>query len=228
MSFNLDYYESKMVCNFCRKSYTTYKVRPGRFKVKGQDMDFMPIYEGVNPLLYEVAVCPHCGYAYHKSMTRTYGPFLSLAGESYINKLQKVMNLCRERTIDEAVASYQMAYLVAKASMEEELVLANFALKIAWLYRLKQDRMSEKRYLQSARDLFNKSRAANKESEEKIQYLVAEISLRLGDLAEAKRGFSRLLTGREISNKYRNFARKRWEEYKYQHQEAAENNINFL
>lgn len=211
-----------MVCNYCKKEYTTYKVRPGRYKVIAQDTDFMPIYEGINPLLYEVAVCPHCGYAYHKSMARTYGPFMLLIGEIYINQLQKIMNLCKERSIDEAIASYKLAYLVARASMEETIILANFALKIAWLYRLKQDKELEMRYLRSARELFNKSHANNKEGEERMQYLIAEISLRLGDIEEAKRGFSRLITSREVSNKYRNYARKRWEDYKYENQAVKE------
>ncbi|MEJ9281841.1 DUF2225 domain-containing protein [Ureibacillus thermosphaericus] len=222
MAFNLYYYESKMICNYCKKEYSTYKVRPGRYKVIAQDTDFMPIYEGINPLLYEVAVCQHCGYAYHKSMTRTYGPFMLLIGEIYINQLQKIMNLCKERTIDEAIASYKLAYLVARASMEETIILANFALKIAWLYRLKQDKELEMRYLRSARELFNKSHANNKEGEERMQYLIAEISLRLGDIEEAKRGFSRLITSREVSNKYRNYARKRWEDYKYENQAVKE------
>ncbi len=222
MAFNLYYYESKMICNYCKKEYTTYKVRPGRYKVIAQDTDFMPIYEGINPLLYEVAVCPHCGYAYHKSMARTYGPFMLLIGEIYINQLQKIMNLCKERSIDEAIASYKLAYLVARASMEETIILANFALKIAWLYRLKQDKELEMRYLRSARELFNKSHANNKEGEERMQYLIAEISLRLGDIEEAKRGFSRLITSREVSNKYRNYARKRWEDYKYENQAVKE------
>lgn len=218
MAFNLYYYESKIECNYCKKNYTTYKVRPGRFKVEAQDTDFMPIYKGLNPLLYEVAVCPHCGYAYHKSMTRTYGPFMLLIGEIYINQLQKVMDICKERTIDEAIASFKLAYLVARASMEESLIMANFAIKIAWLYRLKGDNKSEMHYLRSARELYNKSHATNKEGEERLQYLNAEISLRLGDIEEAKRGFSRLIAGREVSNKYRNYARKRWEEYKYENQ----------
>ncbi|WP_342468413.1 DUF2225 domain-containing protein [Ureibacillus sp. FSL K6-3587] len=218
MSMNYDYYESKVVCNFCKKQYTTYKVRPGRYKAAGQDSDFMPIYEGLNPLFYEVAVCPHCGYALHKSMTRTYGPFMSLIEEDYIKKLQKVMDLCKERTVAEAIASFQLAYLVAKVSMEEPLILANFAMKIAWLYRLIHDKESENRYLHAARDLFNKSHTKSKESEERIQYLIAEISLRLGDIEDAKRGFSRLITGKEVSNKYRNYAKKRWDDFKYDHQ----------
>lgn len=215
MAFNLYYYESKLECNFCKKKYTTFKVRPGRFKVVSQDTDFMPIYEGLNPLLYEVAICPHCGYAHHKSMTRTYGPFLQLIEEMYINQLQKVMNICEERTLDEAIASFKLAYLVAKASMEESLIMANFALKIAWLYRLKEDQESEIHYLRSARELFGKSFASNKEGEERLQYLNAELSLRIGDIEDAKKGFSRLIAGREVSNKYRNYARKRWEEFKY-------------
>lgn len=221
MGFNIYYYESHVDCKFCKKHFTTYKVRPNRFKIIEEQTDFMPVYEGLNPLLYEVAICPHCGYAYHKSMTRTYGPFMLLIDELYIKALQKPLNLCQERTIDDAIVSYKLAYLVSKASMEEPLLMGNLALKIAWLYRLKNEHEFELRYLDSARDFYSKSFASNKEGEERIHYLQAELSLRLGDIKEAKKGFSRLISDRNISNKYRKLARDRWENYKYE-----ENPIN--
>lgn len=215
MGFNIYYYESKVDCKFCKKHFTTYKARPNRYQLIGEDTDFMPIYEGLNPLLYEVAVCPHCGYAYHKSMTRTYGPFMMLVNELYIKELKKPADICQERTVDDAIVSYQLSYLVSRASMEESLLMANLALKIAWLYRLKQDAELELRYLESAREFYSKSFATNQEGTERIQYLYAELSLRLGDVKEAKKGFSRLISDRNISNKYRKLARNRWENYRY-------------
>ncbi|MDW0114316.1 DUF2225 domain-containing protein [Sporosarcina saromensis] len=215
MAFNIYYYESNVVCKFCKKRFTTYKVRPNRYKLVEEHTDFMPVYEGLNPLLYEVAVCPHCGYAYHKSMTRTYGPFMLLIDELYIKELKKPVNICQERTIDDAIVSYKLAYLVSKASMEEPLLLANIAIKIAWLYRLKNEPEFELRYLDSARDFYSKSFASNQEGNERIQYLQAELSLRLGDSKESKKGFSRLISDRSTSNKYRKLARDRWENYKY-------------
>ncbi|MHC8514932.1 DUF2225 domain-containing protein [Sporosarcina sp. ITBMC105] len=215
MAFNIYYYESNVDCKFCKKRFTTYKVRPNRYKLVEEHTDFMPVYEGLNPLLYEVAVCPHCGYAYHKSMTRTYGPFMLLIDELYIKELKKPVNICQERTIDDAIVSYKLAYLVSKASMEEPLLMANIALKIAWLYRLKSESELEMRYLDSARDFYSKSFASNQEGNERIQYLQAELSLRLGDSKESKKGFSRLISDRSTSNKYRKLARDRWENYKY-------------
>ncbi|WP_153731813.1 DUF2225 domain-containing protein [Sporosarcina obsidiansis] len=225
MGFNINYYESKVDCKFCKKHFTTYKVRPNRCQLMKEDTDFMPVYDGLNPLLYEVAVCPHCGYAYHKSMTRTYGPFMMLVNELYIKELQKPADICRERTIDDAIVSYQLAYLVARASMEESLLLANLALKIAWLYRLKQEAEPELRYLESAREFYSKSYAANQEGTERIHYLYSELSLRLGDMQEAKKGFSRLISDRKVSNKYRKLARDRWENYRYDEAPKINENI---
>lgn len=215
VGFNIYYYESKIECNCCKKRFTTYKVRPNRYKVVDQDTDFMPIYEGLNPLLYEVAVCPHCGYAYHKSMTRTFGPFMQLIKEIYIKELKKPMDICKERTLEDAIVSYKLAYLVSRASMEDSLIMANFAVKIAWLYRLKEDHPSELRYLQAAREFYSKSFASNKEGEERLQYLCSELSLRIGDYEEAKKGFSRLISGKDVSSKYQKIARNRWDDYKY-------------
>ncbi len=141
-----------------------------------------------------------------------------LIDELYIKELQKPMNICQERTVDDAIVSFKLAYLVSRASMEESLLMANFALKIAWLYRLKEDQESEMRYLFAARDFYSKSFASNQEGSERIQYLHAELSLRLGDMTEAKKGFSRLIADRNVSNKYRKLARNRWENYKYDEQ----------
>ncbi|WP_391118327.1 DUF2225 domain-containing protein [Psychrobacillus sp. L3] len=223
MAYNIYYYESSVDCKFCKKHFTTYKVRPNRFKVIEEQTDFMPIYEGLNPLLYEIAVCPHCGYAYHKSMTRTYGPFMLLIDELYIKELQKPINICKERTIDDAIASYKLAYLVSRASMEEPLLMGNFALKIAWLYRLKNESESEMHYLYSARDFYSKSFASNQEGEERIQYLYAELSLRIGDIAEAKKGFSRLISNHSVSSKYRKLTSNRWENYKHEEHTIKKN-----
>lgn len=221
MGINIYYYESKVDCYSCKMAYTTYKVRPNRYKLLDEETDFMPVYEGLNPMLYEVSVCPHCGYAYHKTMTRTYEPFMELIHEIYIKQLQKPMNICRERTLDDAIASFKLAYLVAKASMEENLIMANFALKIAWLYRLKEDKALERHYLGSAREFYSKSSSTSREGEERIQYLYAELCLRIGDIQEAKRAFSRLITGKGVSPKYRKRARTRWEDYRYDEDNAV-------
>lgn len=221
MAFNIYYYDSEVHCKFCKNHYTTYKVRPNRFKITEEQSDFMPIYEGLNPLLYEVAICPHCGYAHHKSMTRTYGPFMQLIEEIYIKELQKRPNLCHERTIDDAILSFKLAYLVCRASMEESLLMANIALKIAWLYRLKGDVPQERRFMLAARDFYSKSFASSQEGSERIQYLYAELSLRLGDIPEAKKSFSRLIGDKRTSAKYRKYAKNRWEDYKYDEQLAT-------
>lgn len=215
MAFNPYYYEHKSECFNCKKTYTSYKVRPNRTKVIDQDTDFMPICDGLNPLLYEVNVCPNCGYAYHKSMTRVYSPFIQIVQELYINKLDKAPNLCGERTIDDAITSYKLAYLVANSAMEEAIVLGNFSLKIAWLYRLKGDVENEKRYLKSTQSFFMNAFSTAKDGDDKIQYLMAEIDLRLGDIPEAKKRFSKIIAGRKTSEKFRKIAKKRWEDYIY-------------
>lgn len=228
MKFNVNYYQKEMTCHFCKKLYKTYKARPNRCKIIKEDTDFMPIYKDLNPLLYEVAVCPHCGYAYHHSMTRTYGPFLLIIEQLYIEELQFKPDLCAERTIDDALMSYKLAYLVAKAAMEEPLLLGNFALKMAWLYRLQNNTRQELHYLKAAREFYSQSFAKNKEGEERIKYLHAELSLRIGDIDEARKGFSRILGDRNISNKYRKYARNRWEDYRhdYKEQEGEKDGIS--
>uniref|UniRef100_UPI0020BE68BB DUF2225 domain-containing protein n=1 Tax=Bacillus velezensis TaxID=492670 RepID=UPI0020BE68BB len=108
---------------------------------------------------------------------------------------------------------------------EESLLIKSIALKIAWQYRVKTDEESEKRYLFAARNFYSKSFASNQECGERIQFLHAELSLRLGDIVEAKKGCSRLIADRNVSPKYRKLARNRWENYKYDEQPITVNEI---
>ncbi|WP_244888201.1 DUF2225 domain-containing protein [[Bacillus] enclensis] len=54
------YYDKKIQCLACRHSYSTTKIRSRFVKVKGHESDFCPVYgsDEINPLLYNVSVCP--------------------------------------------------------------------------------------------------------------------------------------------------------------------------
>nr|WP_312753525.1 DUF2225 domain-containing protein [Rummeliibacillus suwonensis] len=89
----------------------------------------------------------------------------------------------------------------------------------------KRRKKLEIHYLRSARDFYGQAFASNKEGEERIHFLYAELSLRIGETEEAKKGFSHLISGRDVSDKYKKLARNRWEDYKY-NTAKKEKNVN--
>jgi len=56
-------YDKNVKCPVCSTDYSTKKVRTRALRLIKQDEDFLPYYQGENPIKYRVFVCPNCGYA---------------------------------------------------------------------------------------------------------------------------------------------------------------------
>lgn len=210
------YYEKENKCKMCLKKYKSLKMRMKTVKINKEDSDFMPRYENetvTNPMFYDIFICPHCGMVEHSMMKRNHEPFLTLIREGYIDKIIKRKDYTKERTLDEAIMAYQLAYYVAVIAKEENNVIGTLLLKLSWLYRIKKNEEKEFKFLKAARDTLIESQTTTKESEEKSKYLFAEISLRIGDIDGAKKMFSKIFTDNTMSAKYKNLAKKQWEDY---------------
>ncbi|MCX7771927.1 MAG: DUF2225 domain-containing protein, partial [Clostridia bacterium] len=58
-------YESQATCPVCEAKIKLTKIRTKAVRLLKQDTDFCPYYEGENPIYYEAAICPECGYGSH-------------------------------------------------------------------------------------------------------------------------------------------------------------------
>ena len=54
-------------CPVCNNSFNMKVVKTYAPRISSKDSDFLIRYQNINPLLYEVWVCPFCGYAALKS-----------------------------------------------------------------------------------------------------------------------------------------------------------------
>ncbi|MHB8758090.1 MAG: DUF2225 domain-containing protein, partial [Bacillota bacterium] len=57
------FYDQEETCPVCQKKFNARKVRRSMCMVSKRDTDFCVTYQNVNPNLYSIWVCPHCGYA---------------------------------------------------------------------------------------------------------------------------------------------------------------------
>jgi len=62
-------YDKRYRCLFCGQEFTNKKPRASSIRQIRRDPDFCGHYQGENPYFYEVAVCPHCGYAFTPDFT---------------------------------------------------------------------------------------------------------------------------------------------------------------
>ncbi len=215
------FYDKKVECIYCKHNFTTIRILSRFVRVLSHDSDFKPVYSNpeVNPIFYNVAVCPHCGF----SFTDDFSPYFAPGTEEDISiRITSQWNgrsFGAERDIDKAIETYKLAYLSAMFKKEKALTLAGLTLRIAWLYRDKGAEVEEQRFLTVARNFYNASFSegdfvGTQMSETRVLYLIAELSWKIGDKDEAIKSFSRALERQRTSSepKLIEMVKERWQD----------------
>ncbi|MEC0271968.1 DUF2225 domain-containing protein [Peribacillus frigoritolerans] len=102
--------------------------------------------------------------------------------------------LARKDPFD-AINTYKLASYCGALKKEKHIILAGICLRIAWLYRIKQNKEQEERFLKFALKEYEASYSTGdfsgtQVSEARILYLAGEISRRIGNEKAAIRYFS--------------------------------------
>jgi len=197
-------YEIQIKCPICSHDYQMTKVLSRRARVMSRDEDFCPYYKNLNPMFYSISVCPNCGYA----------SFDPTSSDLTLNKKElyrlKVMpkwqrkDLNQRRDIDEAIKTYKLLLLTNKMIHGKESDIAKACLRLAWLYRYKEDEDKEKRYLkqmikynEAAFEKEDLSDAGRKELE--IMYILGETYRRFGEFRKAFNWFYKVSNHKSIN-----------------------------
>lgn len=191
-------YEKEIKCPVCNNTFNTLKTRTNATFVLKKDEDFCTHYKDINPMFYEIYVCPNCGYsASENSFDNLSASELSALKDSFSGR-QVNRSFCEERSINDAIDSFKLALFTAKVKRAKDSIIAGICLKIAWLYRMDEDE-KELQFLNFALD--NYMEAYNREefpignlNEITMMYLLGELSRRVGKLKDAAVWLSRVIT----------------------------------
>ena len=201
------FYENEVECPICKNKYKVTKVLSRRTVVKSRDSDFCPHYKGKNPIFYSVNVCPHCGYAAFDSDNNEITIEEINLFELKMKGKWKYQELNSEKKIDEAIKVYKLLLLTYKMIDKKESDIAKVCLRLAWLYRYKNDKENEMKFLENM--VKNNEMAFTKEdltvnlkNELEIMFVTAETQRKLGNYKDAIKWFMKVNTHEEI-NKYR-------------------------
>lgn len=212
-------FDKKYECKICKRAFTTKKLRSRFIKVTGYDTDFCPNYSSVelNPILYNVNVCPHCGY----SATDDFMPYFPPGAIEDIHS--KVCNQWvprdygQKRVISEAIKTYKLAVFCGSLKKEKHITIAGIYVRVAWLYRLLENDDQEQRFLKLATDAYLQSYMADdyrgtQVSEVRLLYLIGELSRRSHQMEQAVRFFSKVIEqqNRTVESGIIDMARERW------------------
>lgn len=214
-------YDKKMDCINCKQKFTTKRIRSRFVRVASHETDFKPIYtnQDINPLYYNVAVCPHCGFSFTDDFSPYFAPGTKEVISKQITSQWNERSYGSERDMDEAIETYKLAYLSAMFKKEKNLTMAGLTLRIAWFYRDKGDVEAEQRFLTISKELYLNAYAegdyiGTQMSETRVMYMIAQLAWKTGDREEAIRSFSRVIESQRTSTEPQlvEMAKERWHE----------------
>lgn len=225
------FYDKKTICMNCDHRFETTKIRSRFVRISSQDTDFKPIYvdEEINPMFYNVSVCPQCGFAFTDDTSPYFPPGAKDTIQQTITAKWNGRSFGSLRNIDEAIETYKLAYLSATVKKEKSISLAGLTLRIAWLYRTKEQFDEEMRFLMIARNMYDTAYSegdyvGTQMSETRVMYLIAELSRRLGEEEQAVRSFSRVIEQQRTSLEPQiiEMAKERWREMREEKEVQSE------
>lgn len=138
-------YEKTFECPVCDSKITSKVMKSGKVKLEGTDMDLRPRYEGIDPMKYDVVLCPKCGFTaltrYFKAMTSVQ---VKLIKEN-ISKNVKLHPFDGEiYTYEEAMERYKLALACAIVRQAKASEKSYVCLKSAWVLRGWQESLDDK------------------------------------------------------------------------------------
>lgn len=218
-------YDKEVQCPICNNKFSTKKVRSSAIRTSKRDTDFCIYYKTVNPYFYGIWVCSKCGYA------STEGKFNLIKKSKHdiikanVTSKWNKRNYGGYRTIQESIICYKLALYEGNLLDWEKSYIGSICLKIAWLYRYKENKELEYRFLSHALKCFEE--AFNKEDSpmagmdsSTVAYLLGELNRKLENYEEAIKWFQVALKDPQIkrNRNLENMTRDQWrlasEEYK--------------
>ncbi|WP_232066212.1 DUF2225 domain-containing protein [Bacillus sp. KH172YL63] len=215
------FYDKKTQCLSCKHAYTTTRIRSRFVKVKGYDSDFCPLYESdeVNPLLYNVSVCPKCGFSYTDDFSVYIPPVLKAELEKKISLHWQPQDYGKIRSYEDGINTYKLAAYCGLIKKEKKVTIAGLYLRTAWLYRKTGEKEQERRFINLATheyiDAYLTDGAAGLTmSETKLLYIIAELLRRQDKIEESVSYLSKVIAKQHLSTepKIIEMARDRWHE----------------
>ena len=196
-------FQAKVTCVCCEHDFQSSRVRPSFKKAIRTDSDFCLYYKDeVNPDFYVVRICPLCGFASTENALQKLTPRQK---EQYMNKLGKSWvhrDYGGERSWEDAMTSYKLALVCAQAVGEKDRVIAGLLHHIAWLYRMRENKEQELRFLRFALEAYIKVYETEgvKLNNARLMFLIGELHRRLDEPYDAVKWFARVVNDKRIED----------------------------
>lgn len=212
----------EVVCPVCAGDFKGISCKHKSFKFVNRESDFHEIFEGGNPLMHDIWVCPHCYYAakkeeFGKIKVKEIEKIEKLKSER--EKTGKGIDFVKIRDYESSIASYRLAIMCYEAMEYGVGYIGNLYLKMAWIARERNKKDDEKMYLQLTVNNFekaieNKENFAGQLTELGTTYLMGELNRRIEDYEKAEKYFNKVI---EVKNSTKEKSIVKLAEVQYEH-----------
>ena len=221
-------FEKKYECPVCYKTFREKTVRAGKLRPKSTDRDLRHVYEQMEPIKYDVVLCPRCGYA---TLTRYFGGLtagqIKAVRESISSGFRAPVTEGMTYTYEEALNRYKLCLANAIVKRGKASEKAYICLKTGWLLRsmaeaLDEDddeydqklsglRSQEKEFLKNALEGFITARQSENYpicgmDEFTLEYLIAVLSMEFEQYDIASKLIANVLSAHSANHRTKNKA----------------------
>lgn len=123
-------------CPVCSQDFKNLTIKQGKARPDYADIDLKQNYKNIEPLKYDIVLCPHCGYA---SVERYFERVSVKAQRDILNNITKSLGTSfedkDELTFEDAIIRYKFALLSCQVKKVKESELGFLMLKFGWMYR---------------------------------------------------------------------------------------------
>lgn len=227
-------FDKKYECPVCYRTFKEKTVRAGKLRLLGTDKTLRPLYEQMEPLKYDVILCPHCGYA---TLTRYFGGLtgsqIRSVRENIASSFHAPETAGDTYTYEEALNRYKLCLASAVVKKGKASEKAYICLKAGWLLRsmsgqldageddydakLQSCREQEREFLKNALEGFITARQSESYpicgmDENTLEYLIAVLAMEFERYEVASKLISNVLLSPSANPRTKDRAREVKEE----------------
>ncbi len=217
-------------CPVCAKQFKARTLRTGKARLLGTDIDLRPRFEGIEPLKYDVVMCPKCGYT---ALSRFVVPMASVQRKLILERITAnfkpgTMETNSVYSYEEAINRYKLALANAVVKCGKDSEKAYICLRAGWLVRsyvesllkeeqidamkIKQEEGLQNEFLKNAYEGFISARKSEGfpmcgMDETTVDYLIATLAMQFGHYDVASKLVASLLVSPSCNNRMKDKVR---------------------
>lgn len=198
------FFKKDYTCPLCLTRFQTLKPRQKNIVIVKTDEDFCIHYKTINPLYYEINVCPKCKYSFNASSYVPVKPETKNELTKMLAEIWKDIDYSGTRTLEDAIETFKTAIECQRIRGVDDSTMGKLTLKLAWLYRylgLKPlELMNLEKALIHLTKSFEKGSVEDYKEEMNLMFLLGQLHHTFSNDTEAVNWFVRITQHPNKSN----------------------------